>query len=444
VTRVKARVKKQDEVWEAVRDAVLYYSTKWKAKVLLLERSMDPINHVPDTMPTEFGLIVGWAPSAVTCRFSGSADQHTIEINNVSSVATVYQSSGTYYLRMLKERVNGPGDVDKIFQYLEKDYPKVGAFNEVSLQLKAYQKFRTTMLRRWKGNMTSMRNEISTIENNLASLWRQYMSLHFLTQAGSNIPEDQLKAEASLVYALGMPTFDYEGSVQMTIITKPITVRNIDNGEEWLFGQYKVEFDMEDLSISIYNHNASWPKGSSEGFWHPHINQEGNPCWGNSGAKVRELLASGKLGECCVLIREFLESYNPDGAYLRIGRDNDGDDEDHYEGCYENASHFDCVECHDDGCPYLDEACQRCHENHDREDCISCRHGELCDYHRTEIEECKMEHAEDTNPWDCARCRVPHGHCSMKKDFEDCAALNVCGDCLNHCEHYHVTGGGDE
>jgi hypothetical protein len=437
-------VKKQDEAWEAVRDAVLYYSTKWKAKILLLEKSTDPITYVPESTPTEFGLIIGWATLAATCRFSAGTQARTIEVND-EVAAVVYQAHGTYCLRMLKERVTGPEDVDKIFKYLEKTHPKADAFNEASLRMKSYQQFRSVMLQRWKTLMTSKRTEISTIEDNLASLWRQYLSLNFLLQQGTNAPEDQLKHEASLIYALGMPTFDYEGSVQMTIITKPITVHDIGNGKKWVFGQYRVDFDMEDLSISIYNHDVCWPEGDSDGFWHPHINQDGNPCWGNSGAKVRELLASGKIGECCVLIREFLESYNPPGAYRHIG-DDDGDDdsEDHYEGCFENASNFDCVGCTDESCPYQEEACGRCHENHDRLDCIACGHGSNCDHHETEIEECKGEHAENANPWECARCGVYNGNCELKMTFGDCAALGKCGECPEHCEHFHEKEDDDE
>lgn len=159
-------MKKQDEAWEAVRDAVLYYSTKWKAKILLLEKSTDPITYVPESTPTEFGLIIGWATLAATCRFSAGTQARTIEVND-EVAAVVYQAHGTYCLRMLKERVTGPEDVDKIFKYLEKTHPKADAFNEASLRMKSYQQFRSVMLQRWKTLMTSKRTEISTIEDNL-------------------------------------------------------------------------------------------------------------------------------------------------------------------------------------------------------------------------------------------------------------------------------------
>ena len=213
------------------------------------------------------------------------------------------------------------------------------------------------------------------------------------------------------------------------------------DGCSYPLGRIKITLDLENGQITFKNldHRLSGD------YDHPHI-QEGKACWGNLEEPVARLLIQEDIYGLLVMASEFLRSYTPGNAFLKIQHwDPDYEEEDEeagrYQSCADQASPRECVGCGDSGCPYYDGAEARCRENVDYPlECAECD-VRGCSYHSPALEECKQARKDD--PRYCIRCASPD--CDYAGNFEKCFEIHkgaLCESCqINECNYRLKTGG---
>jgi hypothetical protein len=175
------------------------------------------------------------------------------------------------------------------------------------------------------------------------------------------------------------------------------------DGYTYAFGRFDVVVHLPSGTVTAVPVDDGFTR---QGYPHPHLDTEGNPCWGNMARPVKEALASGHVVEALTTIRTFLSHYNPDNPYLSISRwgEDDVDEEaERFERCYESADPFgDCITCADSDCPYWDDRHERCWEAgswSSLRDCVGCGR---CDHATDAVDDCRSDH-EDGG---CVSCRV--------------------------------------
>ena len=217
--------------------------------------------------------------------------------------------------------------------------------------------------------------------------------------------------------------------------TAPIEI--MWDGVHYEMGSYVIQLPLGNGRVTIHPDEDCT---HVDGYFHPHVNSDGNPCLGNIGGSLAQLLGEGEHAQAITLLLEFLRSYNPDNPYVRLERwDPDWEDEDdRWERCYDNASLSDCATCDDWDCPHREDAQTRCYENTDTQDCIACAG---CDLHREAIDHCRSDHA----PEDCVACDID---CPYADDEEECFQAydgERCADCDNdNCTHFCEEDDDDE
>ena len=118
---------------------------------------------------------------------------------------------------------------------------------------------------------------------------------------------------------------------------------------------------------------------------HPHVQSEAL-CEGEGAEPIKHALREGRLSDFFTIVRQILQTYNPDSAYTQL-------------------SDWFGVECHD------------CGSTVDRDDCNSC-------------DRCDAKTCEDCST-SCADCdRTVCGNCS--ESCESCG-LRFCDACLSEC-----------
>ena len=156
----------------------------------------------------------------------------------------------------------------------------------------------------------------------------------------------------------------------IAVDTDRIVLREID------LGPFRIVLNWSNLSYHRpYDVLAQDPNpaASSSETTHPHV-QDGHLCEGDGRAAIRNALQQGRLLDFFVLVRQVLETYSPDTAYVKLtdwdGRNCSdcgrlvGDDDCHCcercgdEVCSECATS--CTDCFEHFCSYHAGTCGSC------------------------------------------------------------------------------------
>ena len=144
------------------------------------------------------------------------------------------------------------------------------------------------------------------------------------------------------------------------------------------------------------------PADGHDDVTHPHVTGE-RLCEGDGSVAIRKAIAQGRLLDFFTLVKQILETYNPDSAYVALARWSGGAD------------------CHDCGSSISDEeswCCTRCSEA-------------VCDSCRSSCETC-----DDTLCSECyTSCRECSGnYCRSCLEFRPGTQILVCNNCLEKGE----------
>lgn len=101
------------------------------------------------------------------------------------------------------------------------------------------------------------------------------------------------------------------------LITVPVGQIDITfKGKVYDIGTFDVVINVAKAEISCINKTRS----SANGFYHPHVDNDGDCCFGNASAGIAALMSRMELDVVVLMTIEFLQSYNPDGCYVNISK----------------------------------------------------------------------------------------------------------------------------
>lgn len=218
------------------------------------------------------------------------------------------------------------------------------------------------------------------------------------------LAQDQARAIRELIASGEYQSVDFLAGGTVHAVTGPVVIDH--DGIEVPMGAYEIAIG-EEGKIRI-ERQEPWPDTP---YPHPHVATNFDPCLGDSRASIAKLVGSLRVAEALQVLRSFLESYNPRGAYEKLsvfapdlideddeeGSDPCGDcDERHTSYCIldcgENSGQFTCSDCGE----FRSEDCYTsCRQNRDwsvASPCDDCEHkecvGEKCPYyaHRKELD----------------------------------------------------------
>ena len=189
--------------------------------------------------------------------------------------------------------------------------------------------------------------------------------------------------------------------------TDPIELSDVQ------LGRFDIELDLRYIGQSnayrVVARDAN-PATTCDSTTHPHVQSE-RLCEGEATAPIRNALRSGRLCDFFVIVRQTLQTYNRDSAYISL------DDWDGVE-CHDCGSNVDesevyrCEECEHSLCCGCSIGCERCSDSH----CDGC------------IEPC--EGCEDRV---CAACLSSCERCD-EKFCSHCLEEDLCDDCTEQKE----------
>ena len=191
------------------------------------------------------------------------------------------------------------------------------------------------------------------------------------------------------------------GSVSVT--TEPIVL------EETYLGPFEIKLSWTDARAPlIYEVSASdpHPAATSDDVTHPHVEAK-QLCEGDGGPLIRQALRQGHLADFFLIVRQILETYNSDSAYVPIhqwaGR--------HCPDCGTSMHEDESIYC--SGCET--DVCGEC-----ARDCLSCGSSMCGDCQST-----------------CSRC----GDQTCNSCLKDCSGCDdpVCEGCLTICSRCNST-----
>ena len=192
------------------------------------------------------------------------------------------------------------------------------------------------------------------------------------------------------------------GTVGVT--TEPIELEGV------LLGPFKIELELKYLGQSQpYRVIATDPQPavSCDSTTHPHVQSE-TLCEGDGHQPIKRALADGRLYDFFLIVRQILQTYNPDSAYIRIG----------------DWFGVECGDCganvdEDDTCP-----CDRC----GRRTCSDCSCGcDDCD--ESFCHDCTSI-CEGCRSYYCKGCMESCDRCG-ESFCKHCLTENQCDDCLD-------------
>jgi len=187
---------------------------------------------------------------------------------------------------------------------------------------------------------------------------------------------------------------------KLRVLTSPIEL------EDTYLGPFRIALHWEEIGKgACYDVVAEDPQ-PAEGYdhvTHPHVTDE-RLCEGEGSTAIRKALAQGRLLDFFTLVKQILETYNPDSAFVALSR---------WSGARD---------CHDCGSSVSDEesyGCSRCSES-------------VCDSCRNSCEAC-----EETL---CSGCCTPCGECNGTLcrgclEFRPGSRVLVCNNCLEKGEN---------
>ena len=276
--------------------------------------------------------------------------------------------------------------------------------------------------------------QVRSLAEKNAALRAQVRSYEHLTRR--RMTRHAREDHARIVQMLGRGLRSFElGNGVLQAVTAPVEI--IWNGGRYEMGCYRINLPFGTDRLGIMPESGCT---DVDGYPHPHVNSDGNPCLGNIGGSLAQLLGEGEHAQAIALLLEFLRSYNPDNPYIRLERwDPDWEDEDdRWERCYDEASFSDCATCDDWDCPHREGAESRCYDNTDTDDCIACAG---CERHRDAIESCH----NNSDPEDCVTCDQDCTYAGDEEACYDAHGGERCADCdHDNCNHYRQEDDDDE
>ncbi|MBM4030157.1 MAG: hypothetical protein FJ291_00035 [Planctomycetes bacterium] len=250
--------------------------------------------------------------------------------------------------------------------------------------LVAYREFHLAALRRHIHDKTDALRQLEyeledhyrrlvQAERNKPVLQAELEAIEKLSKNGS---EEATRKQAGELHAL-IASGQYEeitpeADGRLTALTSPIFI--VHDDWEFALGRYDIAIDAAGKVVI-----RSADDTDADGYPHPHVDSSGRPCLGNIAPDLARAIGRMRIAEALSLLREFLNSYNPDNPYIKIGRfdpDYSGEeDENPCEDCEERCTPY-CIM----SCPHSDMADYTC------SDCCDYRtdycYGE-CEANRT-------------------------------------------------------------
>lgn len=185
-------------------------------------------------------------------------------------------------------------------------------------------------------------------------------------------------------------------------VTPPVELERVE------LGRFRIEIELGRLPQSHCLRVVALdpnPAASDSRVTHPHV-RDHRLCVGDGEAPMRQALVQRRLYDACLLIRQILQAYGPDSAYVALDQWHGGHCEDCGAGLPEDES-IDCNGCESRVCFDCSGHCERCHSGF----CGGC----LCDCPscgRSACDNCRAS---------CAACqREVCRHCLHDQDCELC------------------------
>ncbi|MEO8493894.1 MAG: hypothetical protein ABI614_02410 [Planctomycetota bacterium] len=191
-------------------------------------------------------------------------------------------------------------------------------------------------------------------------------------------------------------------SDELTVTTDEIVIEDLH------FGQFAIVLECNQVGdVSPYRVEATDanPASGSSQTTHPHV-QNDTLCEGEGRVPIERALRQGRLFDFFLIVRQILENYNPDSAYVRIA-------DWHGLTCQDCGSSMDeeerdtCFGCETDLCNDCSNGCQRCSErfcNGCTEACEVC-HEYYCQACLQRCDECELLYCEDCKTHEkCPNC----------------------------------------
>jgi hypothetical protein len=163
---------------------------------------------------------------------------------------------------------------------------------------------------------------------------------------------------------------------KLSVLTSPIEL------EDTYLGPFRIRLHWEEIGQGpCYEVIAEdpHPADANDDVTHPHVSGE-TLCEGEGSTAIRKAIAQGRLLDFFTLVKQILETYNPDSAYVSLSRWSGGRDcydcgtsiSDEESWCCSRCSESVCDSCHS-SCAACDETlCGGCSAS-----CQDCR-GILC------------------------------------------------------------------
>ncbi len=182
---------------------------------------------------------------------------------------------------------------------------------------------------------------------------------------------------------------------KLSVLTSPIEL------QETYLGPFRILLHWEEIGQGpCYDVIAEDPQpaDANDDVIHPHVSGQ-TLCEGEGSTAIRKAIAQGRLLDFFTLVKQILETYNPESAYVALSRWNGGED------CYE--------------CGYSmsqDESwsCERCSTT-------------LCDDCRKSCEDCEASVCSGCS-WSCHDC--DETFCRRCLEFRPGTKILVCKQCL--------------
>ena len=319
------------------------------------------------------------------------------------------------------------------------EYKALQQETECERWVRARQLLFDKKIQRLEERLEDCRNEIDHLRTKLRLEYHKHRELCDLIKYYKSFTSQHWKRKAKQEYESIIKLvpqtytgirFDDRG---IEAITPPIHIKH--NGFDYFIGKFRIWIDLESEVINFSNLD-----GTVQGHPHPHIDTDGNACWGNIESDISRLLAESDAYGLLVLCMEFLRSYFPDNPFLKIEHwdpnySEEEEELERYRECYESSSPIDCVECTDSDCPYYEDAFLRCHEASDTYTCATCSVRD-CPYHREELENCQS--MREKYPWECVSCSSDE--CEFAGNEQACFELHQgerCSNCLMTSCSFH-------
>lgn len=206
--------------------------------------------------------------------------------------------------------------------------------------------------------------------------------------------------------------WDFDANVQeLSVETEPVTLDGIYLGpfEIRLHLSYLCHMSRrQPFAVIALDPN---PASSASHVTHPHVSDEGL-CAGDATASLQNCLASGRLCDFFLIVRQVLNTYNAHSPYVAL---------DQWEGelCPDcgyamgDEDRFMCENCHNDFCSECISYCRSCDLSSCRECLVTC------------------DHCDELNCRECMRTCSECGEPCCQSCLED----DLCPDCKQEQEN---------